>query len=768
MPLLVGVLVIGLLVGLTAANPPDADVFLPIVLFFLLGGFTLTFGVPLPEGVVSMQPMVTVAACLVIGPVAAGWTAFLGAIAHGFVRARWGNRLRMPLPPTRIGIANLTLANVMMHTLSVLAGGALYQLAGGVYPLESLAVEFYVPIFVLGLSYLIVNYTLATCVICMRGRRALRRYWKAVPSMLVFDGAPLAFAPLVALVYARLGVGPFLILFLSLALTSLSLRDLATATRRLERRVQELDSLHAIGQALSASFDLNVILSKIHQHVAGLIPADSFYVALYDAETDRISFPLVIEEGQRVWGSSRQMGNGLTEHVLRTNAPLLIPRDVTEHAGRLGIEEIGRNALSWLGVPITVEGTALGIIAVQSYTTPDVYDASHEEMLLTLASHAAVAIQNARLYAQTDDALAHRVQELNSILKTVREGILLLDTDRRVLAVNRQLAEFLKIAPSEVTDRDWSAPLHADGDSLVSRVDYSWDTFDADCDELRQGDAPFKRQAIVIPGAPEQHVERTLVPVRDQECVIAGWLVTLRDLTEERELRLLRNELTDMLIHDLRSPLALVQGGLDMIGIGLSEDDMETVERAVLLARKSSDKMLRMIDDLLDISRLESGQMPLHLEKVSALSLLQDVASRFDLLTASRDVVFDIFVEPDLPPLHVDLKITVRVLENLLYNAFKFTPDGGRIELWVRRDPERAPGALVIGVTDTGPGIPSEATSRLFKKFEQVAPKDERQGTSLGLPFCKLAVEAHGGEIWVESELGKGSVFAISLPTVDS
>ena len=116
---------------------------------------------------------------------------------------------------------------------------------------------------------------------------------------------------------------------------------------------------------------------------------------------------------------------------------------------------------------------------------------------------------------------------------------------------------------------------------------------------------------------------------------------------------------------------------------------------------------------------------------------------------------------------YFDPEFIDRVLHNLVDNAIKFTPDNGSVRLWVKPDPENA-GALLIGVTDSGPGIPPGELHRVFEKFQQTSVAGRRIGTGLGLPFCKLAVEAHGGRIWVKSEVGKGSSFIMSLPTAEA
>ncbi len=764
--IVVGLITLALLIWLTVAAPPDPAHLLLGPLFCALIVFTTVFGVPLGGGSVSLLPMTTVAAYLVMGPVPTLWAAFVGALAYGAIRHRWAKQLEVPPAPGRMGLIGLIAANVTMHSASILAGDAVFRSLGGPTPLAAVAPPALPPLVFLCLAYLSVNYLIAGAFIAMRGRAQLQLYLRSLPNLVLYEGGPLIFAPLTALIYTQLGMGLFIAFTLAIVVSSLAARDLALARRRLERRVQELDSLHAVGQALSASLDLDTILSAIHTQVAKLMPADNFYVALCDPEADEVSFPLAIEDRQRAHWRSRQMGRGLTEHILRTRAPLLIPKDISAWMKELGVEEIGRLAASWLGVPILAGDEPLGIIAVQSYSAPDVYDVSHREMLVTLAAHAAVAIQNARLYTRTDEALARRVQELDSILRTTSEGILLFDPNWRVLAANRALAEFLGVAQLELAGQVLDTPWQDEVESLLSLIEYTPAKLQTDCEALTQDAYIFKKQEIVIPGPPERYVERTLTPVRDRKGTITGWLLILRDLTEERELALLREELTHMLIHDLRSPLTVVQGSLDIIERNLAAGTMEDIDQLLVLARKSSNRISRMVDELLDVSRLESGQMPLHLEAVDVKTLLEDSAARFAPLAVSAHVSLEISAEPDLSPLHVDPELTGRVLNNLLDNAIKFTPDGGRIRLWARLEPERTPDALLIGVSDTGPGIPPEALSRLFKKFQQVTSiRGRRTGTSLGLPFCKLAVEAHGGRIWVETEVGRGSTFTVVLPT---
>jgi NtrC-family two-component system sensor histidine kinase KinB len=768
------VTVLVLLIGLTAFAPPGAVPVLPGLLFGGLLLLTMTFGVLLVEGEVSLLPMTSATACLVIGPLAAGWAAFGAAIAHGLIRTVWGERLGLASRPEGKELVGLTAANATMHTASILAGGLAFRMAGGSTPLLAVGWPQILPLVLLGLVYLGANYMIAALYIAARRRAAFRSYLRSLPNLVFYEGTPLLFAPLAALIYTRLGVGAFFLFALILVAASLITRHLAFTSRRLERRVKELDSLRAVGQTLSASLDVEMILQAIYDQAATLMPAHSFYVALYDAEADEVSFPLAVENGARARWRSRRAGNGLTEYILRTRAPLLIRKEVEAAVKALGLDYVGQPATCWLGVPLLAGLDPLGVIAVQSFTTPEAYDASHQEVLATIAAQAAVAIQNARLYARTDEALARRVQELGSILSTTREGILLLDLDWQILAANRALADMVGVAQGELVGkglREGGPPLRpGEGEPLAALIGYTLAELQAECEALADGEQWMRKQ-VVVAGPHERQVERTLTPVRDREGAISGWLVALRDVTEEIQLARLKEDMTHMLIHDLRSPLSVIRGSLDMLAIVHSEGDRENFAKFLAMAQRGGDQLLRMINDLLDISRLEEGQQPLIPEPVAARALLEEAASGLAPLLTSAQIGVEIAAEPGLPLLHVDRHLIERVLNNLLHNAIKFTPDGGRIRLWARpigsaNRPDRAPAAMMlVGVSDTGPGIPPAEQSRLFQKFQRLDTTRGRWiGSGLGLSFCKLAVEEHGGRIWVESEVGQGSTFVMELP----
>jgi NtrC-family two-component system sensor histidine kinase KinB len=758
---------LGLLIWLALRVPPSLISWAGWALFAVLALFTMTFGVPLGAGEVSLLPMTIVAAALSIGPVAAAWVAYIAALVHGLVRQRWADELGARREPNLLSLVAISTANATMHSLGVLVAGQAYLWVGGTLPLAVVRVEL-LPVVVLCVVYLAANFALAGLYILSLERASIGVYLRSIPNVLQFEATPLLFAPQTALIYTRLGLGQFALFSTGLMAISLILRRLAESRRHLERRVRELDSLQAVGHVLSTSLDLETVLEAVYNQVAALMPARNYYMALYDAESETVSFPMVIEDGVRLHPRPRSAGNGLTEHILRTQAPLLVQQDVPDRLRELGVAGFGPPAACWLGVPILAGSESLGVIAVQSYDVAGVYDANHERVLVTIAAQAAAAIQNARLYERTDEALARRVQELDSILRTTQEGILLLDIEWRILAANPWLAVLLEETESGLIGQSLRG--HEAGvDHLLQRLGYAAGELQDECSLLiEEGGAHQK--TLALGGAVERYVERTLAPVLDRNGTITSWLIVLRDITEQTELNRFRDDMMHMLVHDLRSPLAVLRGSLELMENDLMKGNVEGSRRWLGAAQSGSDRLLRLIDQLLDISKLESGRMTTETQLVEVAALFEETAQRFASLAREIDVRLQIVTEPALPRLQVDPALMGRVFGNLVDNALKFTDNGGVIRLWARKDPEN--GGVLLGVSDTGPGIPPEAQPLLFQKFQQVpTTKGRRRGTGLGLPFCKLAVEAHGGRIWVVSpsdeietvDPGHGSTFVIQL-----
>lgn len=246
--------------------------------------------------------------------------------------------------------------------------------------------------------------------------------------------------------------------------------------------------------------------------------------------------------------------------------------------------------------------------------------------------------------------------------------------------------------------------------------------------------------------------------------LIAGTLserlrLTNRNLIESERLR---DNLSHMIVHDLRNPTTAMVGALDILKLTLA-DKMTPDQRKLLEnARHSGHVLIGLIGEILDISKMEAGQFSLRLEPVELCDVITRTVGSFQALAELEKVelVSDMCA---VGTIACDKQLVERVLTNLISNALKHTPEGGRVTVSARwTDDEKF---VQVCVEDTGAGIPKEYQSKIFEKFGQVEDRSHpRQGTGLGLTFCKMAVEAHGGKIWVESEVGKGSRFYFTLP----
>ncbi len=240
-------------------------------------------------------------------------------------------------------------------------------------------------------------------------------------------------------------------------------------------------------------------------------------------------------------------------------------------------------------------------------------------------------------------------------------------------------------------------------------------------------------------------------------------LMELRDKYERiQKLEKLQSDLTKMVVHDLKNPLAVVMMSLDLLP---KEDRLHKREYLQLqLARRGALELMRMVSNLLDISRIEEGKLQLHRQSVSIEKVVKECVHDFVDPGIHGKRTITTTVPRSLPQCLIDRDLIYRVLKNLLSNAIRHTQEDGHIEITLAF--REAEGAIQVDVRDNGIGIPEEYHEKIFEKFEQVTAREEgqRTGTGLGLAFCKLAVEAHNGKIWVTSEIRRGSTFSFKLP----
>lgn len=282
------------------------------------------------------------------------------------------------------------------------------------------------------------------------------------------------------------------------------------------------------------------------------------------------------------------------------------------------------------------------------------------------------------------------------------------------------------------------------------------------------------RQLAVEGGMPPEQGEAVakaaLIMPRERVAQVAALLQMLASLVAKAaydslrarqvlELEELRDALIHMIVHDLRTPLTSIIGGLQTVVDAAYEPEL--TQEFVPTALSSANTLVEMVNTLLDINKMESGQMQLDLAPLDILATAAAAVGQVQNLAHSRRQDLRNEVTGECPGIIADSEKVRRVLVNLLSNAIKFTPDGGTITLRAVCDDE----GLLLSVADNGPGIPEDYREKIFEKFGQVQGRQSKvPSTGLGLTFCRMVAQAHGGRIWVESNVGEGSTFYVRLP----
>ena len=359
------------------------------------------------------------------------------------------------------------------------------------------------------------------------------------------------------------------------------------------------------------------------------------------------------------------------------------------------------------------------------------------------------------------------LERREALLEAAGEGICQVDAQGTCLYINPAGAALLGYLPKELRGKDMTSflyqspaqerdtPTLSDENPLLAAL-RSGEVVLCDDDRLCRRDGSWLPATTLVS------------PIRAPGGRLRGAVVTFSDISSRKQAETLRDDLTGMIVHDLRTPLTSLLSGLQALKYVGKRDAAE--EEILDNAIGGGETLLSMINDLLDISKWESGSLVLNKKRCSPVEAIEYALAQTAPLARRNGLRVARNLPAALPAVLADPDLLRRSLVNLLGNAVKFTPRGGIVTVSASYDPAEA--ALVFAVGDTGEGIPAHQVRRIFDKFGQVESRKagRKMSTGLGLTFCKLVAEAHGGRIWVESKLGKGSrfLFTIPMPTVGS
>jgi PAS domain S-box-containing protein len=354
------------------------------------------------------------------------------------------------------------------------------------------------------------------------------------------------------------------------------------------------------------------------------------------------------------------------------------------------------------------------------------------------------------------------IQSIQSetILANLADGILTLDTDNKIVSVNPAACALIGKPASELI-----------GHTVAEALGGAATVTEAMLTEALSGTKPEAQDSQLDTGVP---VSIQAVALNDHLGKTVGGIWVGSDITRRKEIEALnsqlkeldkaKQDLTHMIVHDLRTPMTSLITGLQTVPLlgDMNEDQTEFLG----IALNGAQTLLGMINDLLDISKMEDGSMSLDKSDFETKKVVEEAFRQVNSIATDKAILLSMEIADNAVKIHADEEKLRRILINLLGNALKFTPAKQSVKVLVSLQPNTATPTFLFAVQDTGEGIPKEAFSKIFEKFGQVEGRKEgrKNSTGLGLTFCKMATEAHGGEIWVDSELGVGSTFSFTIP----
>lgn len=546
-----------------------------------------------------------------------------------------------------------------------------------------------------------------------------------------------------------------------------------TTERR--RREQTQRAVYELSEAVHAAADLTQLYARIHEIVGGLMPAENFFIALFDPATDTITFPYFVDERTTEVPQPRKVSTGLTGLVLRTGRAVLADREfatrsrregdrvVVEALGGASYIESGVPAAVWLGVPLTIQGQPIGVMAVQDYRNERAYGDEEKRILTFVAAQTAVAIERKR----GEEALRELVEKHRALFLASSQGVMLHD-DQRFLEVNpaavrilgrRHAGEIIghhpsafapEFQPNGRTSAEQAAE-HIAACLEHGSTQFEWTTLRPDGSTLPldvlltrvQWGGRWLIQAMVEDITERKRAEDEL----------------RRNLSRAQELGELRRQFVSMVSHEFRTPLGVIQSSAEILRDYLDRLDPGERRQHLDSITRNTQRMAGLMEEVLLIGRLDAAHFELARATVELRAFTQRMAREVEAATGHR---CPILLAPPAVALEAeaDERLLRPILVNLLSNAVKYSEPNQVVHVQLRA----TPAGVEWVIRDAGIGIPAEDLEWVFQPFHRGRNVGERAGSGLGLVIVRRCVELHGGTVSVASRVNDGTAVTVRLP----
>ncbi|MDP1829673.1 MAG: response regulator [Archangium sp.] len=512
----------------------------------------------------------------------------------------------------------------------------------------------------------------------------------------------------------------------------------------LHKRIEALNVMYEVSrQSAKDAPSLDAIVDRLLATVGRVLPHDASAVLIESSDGETAALRIRCTTALNESALLHVKDSVLSAH--RKAAGIVLPEErvSTNVSGEVaGVAEGLSTFACAISVPLVAEKQTVGTLALFS-TRPDSYSTDDGELLDVLVNQTTDAITHVRA-AEREARL--RIEQM---VEAMGDGVILTDAKGGVVVVNKAARELLKLSAEDTRPgfERLTAELGLSPFELVRGWEY--------------GGAKTMREELRLH---ERDIELVVTPVAGAARELRGLVLVLRDVSEQKLLTQRKDEFVGIISHELRTPLTSIAGALDLVLNRLAGDITEKQKRFLTMARESTERLNALVDDLLDLAKFEQGGMRMDFQLMRLDELVKTAVERYGPSFSERKVEVSLDVTATDVKLLADPNRINQVINNLLTNAVKFTPQGGTVKVTVGRSVE-LPGSAVLSVWNSGESIAEADLERIFDRFEQARSAKTRSlpGTGLGLSICRTIVEGHGGRIWAET-VGDGARFVAVFP----
>jgi two-component system phosphate regulon sensor histidine kinase PhoR len=498
----------------------------------------------------------------------------------------------------------------------------------------------------------------------------------------------------------------------------------------LRRRLGVLETLQQVGHSLTASLDLDLVLTKVVDAAVSMTGAEEGSLLILDEDSGDLFMRAARNfQDDFVRTFRLPISDTLAGEVVRSGRSVILDDDTPQ---KIKTAYLVR---SLMYVPLKIHQRVIGVLGVDNRTSSQPFLEQHLTLVSALSDYAAIAIENASLFHHSE---VER-QKLETILAGIADGVIVVGEDRRVILANQAVAAAFGVDPQEIVNQP--VDLAFDHQQLLELFEDEPYIFPYRCELTLDDGRVMNAQLTNIPEI--------------------GYAVTMQDITYLKELDRIKSDFVHTVSHDLRSPLTAILGYVELISrVGpINQQQRQFIERVQISVRN----ITSLINDLLELGRIESG-FDARKEFVPLPMVVQYSIDSLEGSVIEKELHLTVDLPDKMEKVFGDPTRLRQLIDNLLGNAIRYTPRGGKIRVTLKSETDQ----VILQIQDTGPGIPPSDQPYIFDKFYRASNiQQDIPGSGLGLAIVKTIVENHQGRVWVDSNLGQGSTFTVVLPIAD-